>query len=166
VPAPRRPTKRQLLAARGRTIPDVIAPRLSVQALHQAGHTDRLMSPFDDKGLIGSGIGITNVVARATASEELSAEELRSGAEELKRKLCHFGPLFVATLGVGRTAHYQLPDLVVAFDVLRTAVRAAGVRPPKDEARTPPPRRAGARAARSRGASRRHSDPPPGEREA
>src|SRR5437870_10366385 len=106
----RRPTKEQVARAYGRTIPDVLAPGLRVlfvginpglysgatghhfarpgnrfwKALRGAGFTDRLYSPFEDRKLLGLGIGVTNLVARTTATaDELTPEELREGAERL-----------------------------------------------------------------------------------
>ena len=178
--APWRPTREQLLAARGATIRDVIAPDLDVlfvginpslysaavghhfarpgnrfwKALYQSGFTDRLLSPFEDRLLLDGGLGVTNVVRRATAAaEELSPDELREGAERLRRKVRRHRPRFVAVLGLGayriafgrsagvgpqvegsggaawwvlpnpsgRTAAYQLPELVAAFGALRAA---------------------------------------------
>ena len=89
-----KPTKEQLLAAEGKTVADVIARGLHVlfcginpglytaavghhfarpgnrfwPALHAAGFTDRLVSPFDERELLKSSYGITNVVMRATAT--------------------------------------------------------------------------------------------------
>src|SRR3954447_25368042 len=103
VPAPRRPTKEELTEAYGRTIPDVIGPRLKVlfcginpslysaavglhfarpgnrfwPALHAGGFTERRLHPSEQAELLRAGYGITNLVARATATaEELSGEEL------------------------------------------------------------------------------------------
>ena len=179
MPAPWRPTKEQLAAARGKRIPDVIGPGLNVlfvginpglysaavghhfarpgnrfwKALHQSGFTPDLVSPFDDESLLAYGVGITNIVERGTAAaDELTREELEAGARRLNRKVCRYAPLHVAVLGVtafraafrrpraaigpqpegvcgsrlwvlpnpsGRTAAYQLPELVAAFSELR-----------------------------------------------
>src|ERR687884_252637 len=101
--APFKPTKEELVAGAGKTVPDLIAPRLKVlfcginpglysgatghhfarpgnrfwPALHGAGFTARLLSPFEERELLKSGYGITNVVERATATAaELSAAEI------------------------------------------------------------------------------------------
>ncbi len=107
---PWKPTKEQLVAAADKTVPDVIAPRLKVlfsginpglytaavghhfarpgnrfwPALYAAGFTDQLLSPFDERLLLKTGYGITNVAQRATATaDQLSREELREGCEQL-----------------------------------------------------------------------------------
>jgi TDG/mug DNA glycosylase family protein len=72
------------------------------RSLHQAGFTDRVLSPFDERALLEHGLGITNLVNRATASaDELSPDELRGGAARLRRKVCRMRPRFVAFLGLG-----------------------------------------------------------------
>src|SRR6266702_2822915 len=117
-----KPTADQLLAARGKTVPDLIAPALDVifcginpglysgatghhfarpgnrfwKALHGVGFTDRLCSPFEDRDLLKLGIGITNLVARTTATaDELTPEELREGAKKLTRKIRRHRPAVV-----------------------------------------------------------------------
>src|ERR1700732_5355140 len=101
-----RPTPSELAAARGRTIPDVAGPDLRVlfsginpglysaatgyhfarpgnrfwPALHQSGFTPRQLAPQEQEQLLDLGLGITNVVARATArADELTAAELLEG---------------------------------------------------------------------------------------
>ncbi|MBI3548004.1 MAG: mismatch-specific DNA-glycosylase [Elusimicrobia bacterium] len=70
-------------------------------ALYAGGLTPRLFSPFDEPELLHLGIGITNLVRRATAgSAELSEAELRRGAETLERKVRRYGPRIVAVFGV------------------------------------------------------------------
>jgi double-stranded uracil-DNA glycosylase len=128
-----RPTKAQVAAAVGRTVPDLIRPDLTVlfcginpglysgatrhhfarpgnrfwPALHAAGFTRTLLSPWDEHLLLDDGLGITNLVARATATAaELSAEELRAGRRRLERKVAQYRPRWVAVVGIGayRTA--------------------------------------------------------------
>ena len=130
---PFRPTKEQLLAAAGKTVPDVIAENLRVlfcginpglytaaighhfgrpgnrfwPALYKSGFTDRLLSPFDEHSILDSGLGITNVVAHATASEAgLSKADLMKGGRRLMMTVRRYKPRTLAVLGVGayRTA--------------------------------------------------------------
>jgi len=125
---PRRPTKVELLAARNKTVPDIIAPRLKVlfvginpglysgavrhhfarpgnrfwPALHKAGFTPRLLSPYEERELLKYGYGITNLVNRATANAaELVEKELRAGSHRLTAKVRRYRPRVVAVLGVG-----------------------------------------------------------------
>src|SRR5256714_4603535 len=111
---PFKPTKEQLSEAAGKTLPDVIAPNLRVlfcginpglysaavghhfarpgnrfwPALYRGGFTPEVISPFDERRLLGFGFGITNIVARATAgADELTRAELESGAKTLAGKL-------------------------------------------------------------------------------
>jgi double-stranded uracil-DNA glycosylase len=127
VTGPRRPTAAELAAAAGMTIPDVIAPGLRVlfsginpglysaatgyhfarpgnrfwPALHVSGFTPRQLRPDEQEQLLGLGLGITNVAARATArADELTDAELRDGGRELLAKAASFGPRWLAVLGV------------------------------------------------------------------
>ena len=138
---PWKPTKEQLRAATEKTVRDVIAPDLRVlfcginpglytaavghhfarpgnrfwPALYAGGFTDRLLSPFDERELLKSGYGITNVVARTTASADmLTKEEIVAGGERLRAKILRYRPRILAVLGVGayRTAFNQ-PKAVV-----------------------------------------------------
>jgi len=122
-----RPTKENLLAARGRPVPDIIARGLKVlfcginpglysgavghhfarpgnrfwKALFGAGFTDRLLSPWDEEMLLRFGCGITNIVNFATAqAQELSIQELREGAIALKKKVLRYSPGVLAVLGI------------------------------------------------------------------
>jgi TDG/mug DNA glycosylase family protein len=123
-----KPTKDQIRAAHGRTVPDVIGPGLKVlfcginpglysaavqhhfgrpgnrfwKALHAAAFTPRLLSPFDEDELLGWGYGITNLVGRATAgASELARDELVAGVRVLQAKAQQFRPWCVAVLGLG-----------------------------------------------------------------
>ena len=84
-------------------------------ALHRAGLSRRLidasagMTNADAADLIGRGIGITNIVNRATArADELSPAELRLGAAELEARVAALQP--VVTLILGLTAYRQAFD--------------------------------------------------------
>jgi TDG/mug DNA glycosylase family protein len=121
------PSKDELDAARGRTISDVLAPRLDVvfvginpglwsgatghhfarpgnrfwKALHRSGFTDRVLSPSEDVVLPTYGLGVTNLVGRTTArADELTPSELRDGGAALVEKLAPVRPRAVAVLGI------------------------------------------------------------------
>jgi TDG/mug DNA glycosylase family protein len=142
---PPRPTREQLIAARDKTLPDVIAPGLRVlfcginpglytaaighhfgrpgnrfwPTLHRAGFTPRLLSPYEEQALLPLGYGITNVVDRATAAaDELAPEEYVLGGRRLAAKLKQYRPAVLAVLGVGayRTAFQQPKAQVGAQD--------------------------------------------------
>ncbi len=128
-----KPTKEQIAAAAGKTVPDVIARGLDVvfcginpglytaaaghhfarpgnrfwPTIHRADFTPRLFSPDEERQLLRLGCGITNVVARATtAAAELKADELIEGGRTLERKMKRYRPRVLAIVGMGayRTA--------------------------------------------------------------
>jgi double-stranded uracil-DNA glycosylase len=138
---PWKPTREQLQAATDKTVRDVIAPDLRVlfcginpglytaavghhfarpgnrfwPALHAAGFTDRVLSPFAERELLLSGYGITNVVARTTATADLlTKEEIVAGGMQLRAKVLRYRPRVLAVLGVGayRTA-FGRPKAVI-----------------------------------------------------
>lgn len=79
------------------------------RALHEAGFTERLLDPSEEGALLGAGLGITNLVARSSATaRELDRDELRRGATELERTAARWRPRFVAVLGM--TAYRQAFD--------------------------------------------------------
>lgn len=123
----RKPTAREVAAAAGRTIPDLVGPGLKVlfsginpslysaatghhfarpgnrfwPALHLAGFTPRQLHPAEQGELPALGLGITNVVARATArADELSPAELVAGGEILAALANRWRPRVLAVLGV------------------------------------------------------------------
>ena len=123
-----RPSRSDLAAAYGRAVPDLIAPDLKVlfcginpslysaatghhfarpgnrfwPALYGAGFTGRVLKPWEEELLLERGIGITNLVSRATATAaELTTDELRSGRQRLARKAGRFRPRCVAVVGIG-----------------------------------------------------------------
>ena len=127
-PPPPRPTKAELEAANGRVIADVIADDLRVlfcginpgvmsaatghhfarpgnrfwRTLHEAGFTERRLAPAEQRLLLARGIGLTNLVARTTASAaELTPRELAAGRRRLEAKVRRLRPRAVAVLGVG-----------------------------------------------------------------
>lgn len=72
------------------------------RVLFAAGLTDRLYAPEEDEALLERGIGFTNLCPRPTRrADELSREEIRAGARELRAKLERFRPAAVAYTGIG-----------------------------------------------------------------
>ena len=76
-------------------------------ALHRAGLTERVidasagLSREDSMSLTSIGIGITNIVNRATArADELSSSEIRRGGIELTSKILRLRPVVVVVLGI------------------------------------------------------------------
>ncbi|MFD9642113.1 G/U mismatch-specific DNA glycosylase [Streptomyces sp. NPDC059082] len=69
--------------------------------LHRSGFTPRLLRPDEQEELLTYGLGITNVVARATArADELSREEYREGGRLLVAKVERLAPRWLAVVGV------------------------------------------------------------------
>ncbi len=69
--------------------------------LHLSGFTPRQLKPAEQAELLSYGLGITNVVARATArADELSAEEYREGGLLLAKKVVRLRPRWLAVVGV------------------------------------------------------------------
>ena len=70
-------------------------------ALHLSGFTPRLLTPAEQDELPEYGLGITNLVPRASArADELTAEELRAGGERLTSLARRYRPKVVAVVGV------------------------------------------------------------------
>ncbi|MFF8387218.1 G/U mismatch-specific DNA glycosylase [Streptomyces kanasensis] len=120
-------TPEELQAARDRVVPDVVAGGLSVlfcginpglmsaatghhfarpgnrfwPVLHLSGFTPRRLVPAEERELLAYGLGITNVVARATArADELTAEEFREGGRTLTAKVERLRPRWLAVVGI------------------------------------------------------------------
>ena len=76
------------------------------RTLHEAGFTDRVLHPRESDAIVAAGLGITNLVARATArADELHDDELRAGLAPLRRLVRRIGrrgapPRYVAFLGI------------------------------------------------------------------
>ncbi|HLT84039.1 MAG TPA: G/U mismatch-specific DNA glycosylase [Phototrophicaceae bacterium] len=125
--AGRRPTREELLAAADRTLPTIVAPGLRVlfcginpglysawtghhfarpgnrfwPALHRSGFTPRQLAPAEQEELLPLGLGVTNVVERASATAaELSPDELREGGRRLADDVATYEPQWLAVLGV------------------------------------------------------------------
>ena len=70
-------------------------------ALHGAGFTPRLLLPSEQGELRGLGLGITNMVARATArADELASAEFVAGGEILRDVVARTRPTWLAVVGV------------------------------------------------------------------
>ena len=152
-----RPSRADLAAAAGRAVPDVTAPGLRVlfsgintglysaatghhfarpgnrfwPALHKSGFTGRLLRPGEQDELLGLGLGITNVVERATArAEELSKEELVEGGRILAAKVASLRPRWLAVIGLTayRTA-FGLPGATVGPQEIMIGDRPVWVLP-------------------------------------
>ena len=137
----RKPTPEEIRAATGKTVPDIIAPDLHIlfcginpslysaavghhfarpgnrfwRSLYAAGFTERLLAPFEDRDLLQFGYGLTNIVDRSSArADELDAEELVIGQQQLAAKVQHYRPQCLAVLGIGayRTA-FNRPKAVM-----------------------------------------------------
>lgn len=69
--------------------------------LHRSGFTPRQLAPGEQGLLPSLGLGITNVVARATArADELTAEEYREGGRVLTAKVERLRPRWLAVVGI------------------------------------------------------------------
>jgi TDG/mug DNA glycosylase family protein len=125
------PMSSDLDAARGATIPDVLPgpgdPQLQVlfcginpglmsaqtghhfarpgnrfwPALFRSGFTDRQLRPDEQALLPGFGLGITNIVPRASArADELAATELVDGGQRLRELVEEVRPRWLAVVGI------------------------------------------------------------------
>jgi double-stranded uracil-DNA glycosylase len=122
-----RPARAALLAAYGRTVPDLVRPGVPVllcginpslesglRELHfasasnrlwptlaAAGWTSRRLLPSETDEVLDAGLGVTNLVARATArADELTDDELRAGLTSVEALTSRVGPRWVAFLGM------------------------------------------------------------------
>ena len=129
---PPKPSAADIADAAGKGIRDVVAPDLRVlfvginpglytaatghhfarpgnrfwPALHAAGFTPRLLHPSEQRLLLQSGYGITNLVNRATATaDEVAPQEFVAGRRRLAAKVRRLRPKAVAFLGVGAFCH-------------------------------------------------------------
>jgi TDG/mug DNA glycosylase family protein len=121
------PSREQLQAAYGVTVPDLAGPGMRVllvginpslasgavghhfgrpsnrlwRTLHDAGFTDRLLHPSESAALLAAGVGVTNLVARSTArADELDDDEIRAGVAPLRALVQRWSPPWVAFLGL------------------------------------------------------------------
>jgi double-stranded uracil-DNA glycosylase len=121
------PTRAEVAAAHDKLLDDLLEPGLRVlfcginpglysaatgfhfarpgnrfwPALHRSGFTPTLLSASEQKTLLAYGLGITNIVARASArADELTPAEMVAGGEILAGKVRRFRPGWLAVLGV------------------------------------------------------------------
>ncbi|CAI7975661.1 double-stranded uracil-DNA glycosylase [Frankia sp. Hr75.2] len=122
-----RPDRAELLAAYGKTVPDLVGPETRVllcginpslesgatgfhfgtpsnrlwPVLHFAGFTGRRLHPSETEHLRARGIGITNLVHRSTArADEIADDEIRAGVPVLIELVERIRPGWVAFLGL------------------------------------------------------------------
>lgn len=137
----RRPSPQQLLGAADRTVEPLLATDLRVvfcginpslysawtghhfarpgnrfwPVLHRSGFTPRLLAPAEQDELLALGLGVTNIVPRATtAAAELSTDELIAGGRALEADMGRLRPRWLAVLGITayRTA-FRRPGAVL-----------------------------------------------------
>lgn len=121
------PTRAEVAAAHDRLLDDLLEPGLRVlfsginpglysaatgfhfarpgnrfwPALHRSGFTPTLLTASQQKSLLSYGLGITNIVARASArADELTPAEMVAGGAILAAKVREFRPAWLAVLGV------------------------------------------------------------------
>jgi TDG/mug DNA glycosylase family protein len=99
--------------------------------LHQAGFTDRRLHPEETDALLAAGIGVTNLVAGATArADELTDGDIRAGVPRLTATVDRWRPRSVAVLGITayRTA-FRRPKAVIGAQPEELAGAALWVLP-------------------------------------
>jgi double-stranded uracil-DNA glycosylase len=121
------PTRAEVAAAHDKLLDDLLEPGLRVlfcginpglysaatgfhfarpgnrfwPALHRSGFTPTLLPASEQKTLLAYGLGITNIVARASArADELTPAEMAAGGAVLAGKVRRFRPGWLAVLGV------------------------------------------------------------------
>jgi double-stranded uracil-DNA glycosylase len=131
--APERPSRDRLQAAYGAVVPDLVRDGTAVllcginpslwsgavghhfaspsnrlwPTLHAAGWTSRRLHPAETEAVLDAGLGVTNLVPRATArADELADDELRDGLAGVTALADQHRVGWVAFLGLGayRTA--------------------------------------------------------------
>jgi TDG/mug DNA glycosylase family protein len=137
----RGPSRDELQQAANRLVEPVVAPGLRVMfcginpglytawaghhfarpgnrfwpTLHRSGFTPRLFDPSEQDQLLDLGLGITNVVDRASSTAaELSRAELAAGGRQLEAFVRRWRPAYLAVLGVtAYRAAFDRPKAVV-----------------------------------------------------
>ena len=144
VPAHRRPSRAEVAAAKGKTLPDIIAPDLKVllcginpglytaaighhfgrpgnrfwPALYASGFTDRLLTPYEERELLTCFELWHHQPRRPRQRSRRRSDRGRTaqGARVLERKVARYRPKFVAFLGITayRTA-FERPRAVLGL---------------------------------------------------
>lgn len=123
----RKPTREELQAAYGAVVPDLVGPGMRVllcginpslwsgavglhfatpgnrlwPVLHGAGWTPKRLHPSETAALLAAGLGVTNLVGRATArADELTDDEIRAGLPAVATLAETWRPGWVAFLGL------------------------------------------------------------------
>ena len=151
------PTARQLAAANGKRIRDILSSQLKIlfvginpslysaavghhfarpgnrfwPSMHRSQITPHLLAPSQDRELLRYGCGLTNLVARATSrADQLTEGELQRGLKSLKAKVRRRDISCVAFLGIGafRTAWIR-PQAQVGAQPERIGTTAIWVLP-------------------------------------
>jgi TDG/mug DNA glycosylase family protein len=69
--------------------------------LHRSGFTPRQLRPAEQGELRALGLGITNMVARASArADELTPDELTAGGDRLRALVADVAPAWLAVVGI------------------------------------------------------------------
>lgn len=120
--------------ARRGTVADVIAPRLDAlfvginpgfasaraghhfanpanpfwRLLHASGFVERPLGPSRERELLGQGLGITNLVSRASAGvADLTTEDVRLGRDALVRRIRRYRPRALVFVGLTAYAAFE-----------------------------------------------------------
>ncbi|MDE0584086.1 G/U mismatch-specific DNA glycosylase [Planococcus sp. A6] len=105
--------------------------------LFESGLTPRKFAPEENHGLLELGYGLTNIVARPTkAAADITKEEYKEGAEQLKRKIERYRPKAVCFVGKGvylqfsgkKSTHWgKQPDSVIPGIIEYVAPSSSGL---------------------------------------
>lgn len=147
------PSRAELEAAYGAVVPDLVAPDLAVllcginpslwsgltghhfanpsnrlwPVLHGSGWTPRRLHPSETGDLLAAGLGITNLVPRATArADELTDDEVRAGLPRVEALAAAHRPRWVAFLGL-TTYRVATGDRRAAVGAQERELAGAGV---------------------------------------
>lgn len=105
--------------------------------LYEAGLTPRKYTPEENHELLELGYGLTNIVARPTkAAAEITTDEYKEGAAQLKQKIEHYQPKAVCFVGKGvylqfsgkKSTHWgKQPDSVIPDVIEFVAPSSSGL---------------------------------------